>query len=276
MYKLSKADEPDKIENDMIPLLNHSLNEPTAFTPRSLMDSARRARCIPDAELPPVCILEFDGDITDWLVAERLAHRYPAWPCFHTTMFAIEVEDVRCSIIPRTIGGPYAVLIAEQLAACGVKLIIGLTSAGRISRELPLPCLVSITSAVRDEGTSLHYLPASKEVGCPAPDIAVRLEKELAAVGWAVRSGKVWTTDAPYRETQTQLQMWEKQGVLAVEMQAASLFAFGVTHDVRVASVAMVSNAVDHEGEQFNTGTQRDGLRIIEACARVFKHMFSK
>ncbi len=256
---------------DKLPLLNHFLDEPTAFTPQSLMDSARRARCIPDGELPPVCILEFDGDITDWLVGQGLAQPFPAWPCFHTTMFGIEVEDVVCGIIPRTIGGPYAVLIAEQLAACGVELIIGLTSAGRISRELPLPCLVPITSAVRDEGTSLHYLPAGKEIDCPAPHIAALLEKELAVIGWAVRSGKVWTTDAPYRETQTQLQMWEKEGVLAVEMQAASLFAFGAAQGVAVASVAMVSNAVDHEGEQFNTGTQHDGLRIIEACARVFK-----
>jgi hypothetical protein len=54
-------------------------------------------------------------------------------------------------------------------------------------------------------------------------------------------------------------------------MQAASLFAFGIARGVSVASVAMVSNAVDHDGQQFDTGTQRDGLRIIEACARAFK-----
>lgn len=256
---------------DKLPLLNHPLDEPTAFTPQSLMDTVRRARCIPDSTVPPICILEFDGDITDWLVGQGLAKPFPAWPCFHSTMFAIEVEGVQCGIIARTIGGPYAVLIAEQLAACGVKLIIGLTSAGRISRELPLPCLVSITSAVRDEGTSLHYLPATKEIPCPAPEITTLLEGELADIGWAVRRGKVWTTDAPYRETETQLRMWEKEGVLGVEMQAASLFAFGAARGVAVASVAMVSNAVDHDGEQFNTGTQHDGLKIIEACVRTFK-----
>ena len=52
-------------------------------------------------------------------------------------------------------------------------------------------------------------------------------------------------------------------------MQAASLFAFGVARGVAVGSVAMVSNAVDHEGEQFNTGSQKDGLLILEVCARV-------
>jgi len=97
------------------------------------------------------------------------------------------------------------------------------------------------------------------------------LERELTTIGWTVRCGKVWTTDAPYRETQTQLDKWANDGMLAVEMQAASLFSFGTTRGVAVASVAMVSNAVDHEGQQFDTGSQEDGLRSIQACARAFK-----
>ncbi|MGC9198345.1 MAG: nucleoside phosphorylase [Acidobacteriaceae bacterium] len=186
-------------------------------------------------------------------------------------MFAINLEGATCGIIPRTIGGPYAVLVAEQLAAAGAELIVGLTSAGRISPELPLPCLVVVTSAIRDEGTSLHYLPAGKEVATPAPALVPLLERELPATGWTVVCGSVWTTDAPYRETKTQLEKWSREGVLAVEMQAASLFAFGNARGVSISSVAMVSNAVDHQGQQFDTGSPQDGLRIIEACARAFR-----
>lgn len=256
---------------DKLPLLNHPLDEPSAFTPQGLMDSVRHARSIPDGKVPPVCILEFDGDITDWLIEHGLARKFPSWPCFHTTMFAIEAEGVVCGIIPRTIGGPYSVLIAEQLAASGARLIVGLTSAGRVARDLPLPCLVVITGAIRDEGTSFHYLPVGREVPCPSPQLTPLLEEELSGTGWSVRPGKVWTTDAPYRETQAQLQQWGEDGVLAVEMQAASLFAFGAARRVAVVSVAMVSNAVDHDGEQFDTGSQHDGLSIIKACARVSK-----
>ena len=82
------------------------------------------------------------------------------------------------------------------------------------------------TSAIRDEGTSYHYLPADNEVACKSPVVAL-LERELIATGWAVRSGRVRTTDAPYRETKTQLNKWAREGALAVEMQTASLFAFG-------------------------------------------------
>jgi uridine phosphorylase len=253
------------------PLLHHPLDEPSAFTAKNLIETVRRARRIPDGVVPALCVLEFDGDLTDWLVGQGLAKPFQSWPCFHTTMFEVEVEGVRCGIIPRTIGGPYAVLVAEQLAAAGAELIIGLTSAGRVSPDLPLPCLVVVTGAIRDEGTSFPYLPAGRYVACPVPSVVPLLERGLEASDRKVVCGSVWTTDAPYRETTMQLEKWSGEGVLAVEMQAASLFAFGIARGVSVASVAMVSNAVDHDGQQFDTGTQRDGLRIIEACARAFK-----
>jgi uridine phosphorylase len=258
--------------NSETPILNHPLDQPSAFTASNLIDSVRRAREIPSGAIPRLCLLEFDGDLTDWLVREGLAKPFPAWPCFHTAMFVIEMEGTTCGIIPRTIGGPYAVLIAEQLASAGAELIIGLTSAGRVAPDLPLPCLVVVTSAIRDEGTSLHYLPPSRDIACRAPVVPL-LERELAATGWTVRSGAVWTTDAPYRETKSQLENWATAGVLAVEMQAASLFAFGVARGVAVAAIAMVSNAVDHDGQQFDTGSQEDGLRIIQACVRASRSL---
>lgn len=249
------------------PILDHALDQPSAFTARNLIDDVRRSRRIPSGTVPPVCILEFDGDLTDWLVRDGMARLFEPWACFHTSMFAMELEDVECGIIARTIGGPYAVLIAEQLQAAGARLIIGLTSAGRVSPDLPLPCLVVATSAIRDEGTSYHYLPPDLEIACGSAVVPL-LERELIQTGWAVRSGKVWTTDAPYRETTAQLKKWAGEGVLAVEMQAASLFAFGVARQASVALVAMVSNAVDHTGEQFDTGSQDDGLQILKGIAR--------
>ncbi len=249
------------------PILGHLIDEPSVFTPGSLMEDVRRSRGIPDGELPPLCVLEFDGDLTDWLVSKELAKPLASWACFHTKMYALQIDGFSCGIIPRTIGGPYAVLVAEQLAAAGAKVIIGLTSAGRVASDLPVPCLVVATAAIRDEGTSLHYLPPGRIVECPTP-IVPFLGQELAVTNWPVRCGIVWTTDAPYRETKSQLQSWAREGVLAVEMQAASLFAFSVARGASVGVVAMVSNAVDHCGQQFDTGTQEDGLRILEACMR--------
>ncbi len=255
-------------DDQTLPILDHALEQPSVFTAAALMKDVRRNRALGDDAVPPVCILDFDGDLTDWLAQEQMAKLFPAWACFHTSMFALELEGITCGIIARTIGGPYSVLIAEQLQAAGTQLIVGLTSAGRVAPDLPLPCLVVAASAIRDEGTSYHYLPPGREVTCPTP-IVSHLERELKAGGQEVFSGKVWTTDAPYRETRAQLTKWAEERVLAVEMQAASLFAFGAARQALVACVAMISNAVDHSGEQFNTGSMLNIFEVLRAVARV-------
>ena len=187
-----------------VPLLQHPVEEETAFTPDALIEAVRRARRLPDTAVPAVCVLEFDGDLTDWLVTTHVARPWPTWACFHTPMFAIDVDGHTCGIVPRTIGGPYAVLVAEQLAASGARVIVGLTSAGRVRPDLPIPSLVVATSAVRDEGTSYHYLPPQQTIEAPGAVVPFLFE-ELSQLGVPVTRGSVWTTDAPYRETRRQL-----------------------------------------------------------------------
>jgi uridine phosphorylase len=183
-------------------------------------------------------------------------------------MRVMALEGVACGIVPRTIGGPYAVLVAEQLRAAGARLIVGLTSAGRVSPALPLPSIVVVEEAVRDEGASLHYLPPSTTVLTPTTDVTATLVRELGVVSSSVRRGLVWTTDAPYRETAEQLRYWADQGVLAVEMQAASLFAFARARGAHVALVALVSNSVDQETSGFDTGGDAFRMGVLAAVAR--------
>lgn len=250
-----------------LPLLGHPLQAETAFTPEALTAAVQRARQLSGTAVPEVCVLEFDGDLTDWLVTHGRARPWPTWACFHTPMFTIDVDGQPCGIVPRTIGGPYAVLVAEQLAVSGARLIVGLTSAGRLRSELPIPSLVIATSAVRDEGTSYHYLPPDETVD--APTAATRyLREELETLGIPVEEGRVWTTDAPYRETRQQIEDHAASGVLAVEMQAASLFAFAAARRVSVAVVAHVSNAIDHSGKPFDRGADVEGSRLMHAICR--------
>jgi len=178
--------------------------------------------------VPPICVLDFDGDLTDWLLKAGLTRPHPGWACFHTTMQTVEIDGMECGLIARTIGGPYAVLVAEQLQVSGAQVILGLTSAGRVNPSLPLPSLVIATSAIRDEGTSYHYLPTADVVAAPL-ELAKALYRGLQGLSLPVSQGLVWTTDAPYRETAEQLEENSIKGALAVEMQAASLFAIAST-----------------------------------------------
>ncbi len=251
-----------------IPLFRHALDEPSAFRPENLIEAVRAERNLPRDPAPEVCILEFDGDLTDWLVGTGLATKWRPWACFHTSMETVEVDGARVGVIARTIGGPYAVLVAEQLAASGVRVILGLTSAGQVSPELKIPSLVIPTTAIRDEGTSYHYLPAEESVDADA-GLAAALQDELGGLCLPVVTGPVWTTDAPYRETAEQLERHARNGILAVEMQAASLFAFGAARGVRCGVAAHVTNGIEHSSEaQFDKGPHQFGFEILKALSR--------
>jgi uridine phosphorylase len=251
-----------------MPLLQHSLESPSAFTPERMMEAVRAERSLANEPVPPLCVLDFDGDLSDSLAEEGRTSPVKSWACFHTSMGAMTLNGVACGIVPRTIGGPYAVLVAEQLWAAGAKVIVGITSAGRISPNLPLPSILVVDEAVRDEGTSLHYVSPSATIVTPTPRLAELLTHELGTVTSHVRRGTAWTTDAPYRETPDQLRLWAERGVLAVEMQAASLFAFARARAANVAIVALVSNGVDDVAAQFDTGGHAFRTEVLAAIAR--------
>jgi uridine phosphorylase len=232
------------------------------------MAAVQAERGLAQVTVPPLCVLDFDGDLSDHLAAEGISSPWSSWACFHTSMRAIAIEGITCGIVPRTIGGPYAVLVSEQLWAAGANLIVGITSAGRVATSLPLPSTVVVDEAVRDEGTSLHYLAPSPTIAAPTTGMLDPLVKELSTVSSAVRRGRVWTTDAPYRETAEQLRFWAEQNALAVEMQAASLFAFAHARGAHVGMVALVSNAVDQVTAAFDTGGNDYRLHVLRAVAR--------
>jgi uridine phosphorylase len=247
-----------------IPLLQHPLSEPSAFTADALVAAVRSERKLPVQAVPRVCVLEFDGDLTDWLITAGYAIPYKWWACFHTAMHTIDVGGTACGIIARTIGGPFAVLVAEQLRTSGAELVLGLTSAGRVSPSLPLPSLVVVQEAIRDEGTSYHYI-APGDAAESDTDLVTTMADGIRSLGVPASSGRVWTTDAPYRETQQQLDKHAADGVLAVEMQAASLLAFSKATGMPAGIVALVSNAVDHTENPFDKGPHEFGRRLIEA-----------
>jgi uridine phosphorylase len=252
---------------DSLPLFEHALDSPSTFTPEALIGAVRRERHLPPESIPEICILEFDGDLTDWLVSREMVTRSNSWACFHTTMFLLDVDGTTCGIVPRTIGGPFAVLIAEQMAVSGARVVLGLTTAGRVSPSMPVPGLVAVTSAIRDEGTSFHYLPPAPVVDAPSV-LPPLLESELQKLSLPVKSGMVWTTDAPYRETAIQLDSHARTGALAVEMQAASLFAFSAARKFPVGEVAYVTNSADQTNKPFDKGDHGLELGILQAICR--------
>jgi uridine phosphorylase len=258
--------------NGSLPILRHRVAAQSAFRPEALVEAVRTERALRHTRVPSVCVLDFDGDLTDWLLDKGIARLYPTWACFHTKMYSFEVDGLECGIVARTIGGPYAVLVAEQLLVSGAQIQLGLTSAGRIDPSLPVPSLVVATSAIRDEGTSYHYVSPAQTIAADV-NLANRLYEGLQELELPALRGRVWTTDAPYRETLEEIEENASRGALAVEMQAASLFAFAEARRAKVGVVAHLTNAVDHTKDQFDKGSNEEGWEIVQAMCRSAKHL---
>ena len=179
---------------------NKNYQAPSVFAPSALLREARRQKGLPTVDVPRVCILDPDGDIVRRLRREGRSKPFTPWPCYHTTLDCFDLAGETAGIVGCAVGASFAVLIAEELFACGCKLLISLTSAGQIEVLGAPPYFVVIDRALRDEGTSDHYAPPAEFANADAALVAAA-SAALQASGLHAFVGASWTTDAPFRET---------------------------------------------------------------------------
>jgi hypothetical protein len=135
---------------------------PSVFAPGALLREAKRQKRLAASEVPPVCILDPDGDLVRELRRNGAAQPIAGWPCYHTELDTFELGGHQVGIVGRVVGASFAVLIAEELFASGCQLLVSLTSAGQIVSAGKPPYFVVIDRSLRDEGTSYHYAPPSE------------------------------------------------------------------------------------------------------------------
>jgi uridine phosphorylase len=122
------------------------------------------------------------------------------------------------------VGAPFCAAVLEELIALGGRTFMACGSAGALRSEITAGHLVVPTSAVRDEGTSYHYLPPAREVQ-PSAGAVAAIEATLKKHNVPYVAGKTWTTDAIYRETPAKVARRRAEGCLVVEMECAAFFA---------------------------------------------------
>jgi uridine phosphorylase len=139
-------------------------------------------------------------------------------------VYEIEHGGQRVGVAHPGIGAPMAAATLEELIALGYRKFIVCGGAGVLDGALRVGRVLVPVAAVRDEGTSYHYLPPSRET-YPAPEAVRAIETVLHAHGVDYVAVKTWTTDAYYRETAAKVRRRRAQGCRCVEMEAAALFA---------------------------------------------------
>jgi uridine phosphorylase len=252
------------------PILSNKCYEArSAFTPENLLREARRQKGLSVIAVPDICILDPDGDIVQHLRDSGDAQRHKGWACYHTDLYAFEFEGQDYGIVGCAVGAAFAVLIAEEAFASGCQLLISVTSAGQILPVQAPPYFIVIDRALRDEGTSYHYLPPSEYSEVDA-SLAQLAREALDAAGIAFRVGPAWTTDAPFRETQEAIDAASRAGILAVEMEAAALYAFAKARGHKVLCFAHVTNQMGRIEGDFEKGAAdgaSESLKVISRTA---------
>jgi uridine phosphorylase len=151
-------------------------------------------------------------------------------------VYRMEKNGAELFVMHPGVGAPLAAGLLEEIICWGIKCVIVCGGCGVLNPEIAAGHIVVVESAVRDEGTSYHYLPASREVGA-----SVRVTQAIVD---AIQKnkipylrGKTWTTDAIYRETPQRRAKRIVEGCSVVEMEASALFAVAQFRSIEIGMI---------------------------------------
>ena len=177
-------------------------------------------------DLPARVVLCFFRDAISAFVEEvggreigRLESEIGTFP-----VFEVELDGQRVAVTQAGVGAPLAAGWLDELITLGGRAFVAAGGAGVLVPDLAMGHVVVPTAAIRDEGTSYHYLPARREVE-PTADALAAIVATLDLRGVPHVLGKTWTTDGFYRETRDKVARRVAEGCLTVEMEAAAFFA---------------------------------------------------
>lgn len=218
----------------------------------------------PLTTMPRCGVITFFQDVIDHFVEHGLAHEFYALrsEMGRHPLYLHEYQGTKIVLFHPGIGAPLAAGMMEEVIALGCRNFIACGGAGVLNRKLAMGHLVVPNAAVRDEGTSYHYLSPSREA-YPDRDAVAAIEQVLSQRKIDYIVGKTWTTDAIYRETRTRMATRRAEGCVTVEMEAAALFAVARFRSVRIGQILYCGDNLD--GEEWDSRAWQDhwGVREI-------------
>ncbi len=231
------------------------------------------AQVIEPANAPEHCVICFFQEVINKLRRERETKTIfeDEWEDGVHTFHELETDGKRLAFFHPGVGAPISAGMLEAAIALGCSKFIACGGAGVLDRDIAVGHIIVPVAAIRDEGTSYHYLPPGREVAA-SPEGVAAIQETLEKHQIDYILSKSWTTDAPYRETAAQVQLRRSEGCLAVEMEAAAFFAVAQFRGVLLAQ--MLYGGDDVSGGEWDNRkwNKRAGVReklfwlAAEAC----------
>ncbi|MEY3019636.1 MAG: hypothetical protein RLZZ272_620 [Actinomycetota bacterium] len=226
---------------DDVPLLEFDPSPHAVIEPEMTMRGARIPERLVLCFFRDVIATEVDGRLP---IVHRLTSEvgpHPVW---------VDGEDARAvGVLHPGVGAPLAAACLEEAIAAGARTVVAVGGAGALVPELALGHVVVPDAAVRDEGTSYHYLPPSRTVEAD-PEVLAATLAFLDARGVPHRAAPTWTTDALYRETPARVARRRAEGCVTVEMETAAFYA--VARFRGITCIQLLYAADDLSGETWD------------------------
>jgi len=211
-------------------------------TPQQHVAYFRQQGVIPDFPIPESVIFCYEGNLLDRIANVEKVEQVQG---VSGEFYLLTETDNRVAVSGNNgIGALGVSMILELLIELGVKRFINVGIAGGLQKSSHIGDVVVCTSAIRDEGLSYHYLEDPSAPALPSEDLTTALMQTLASDDISYTQGPTWTTDAYFRETVGEIQHYQQEAVVTVEMEAAALFAISTVRGVEMALGFVISDLV--------------------------------
>ena len=194
------------------------ITEPPLFT---ALDTTKKIEAFPQ-----ICVSTFSENIIQKFALlegiEKIAELHTANGA--APVYKIRFKDVNIAFYMSRVGAPACVVGFEEVVAMGAEKFVLFGSCGVLNDEKVKNKIIIPTSAVRDEGTSYHYIAPSAEINADKKSVRI-LEDVLKNCGYPYIKGKTWTSDAIYRETIPVINERRQEGCIAADMEGAAMLA---------------------------------------------------
>lgn len=226
-----------------------SEDEPV-FTPDDFIGYVAKVRKLPIDAIKVPERLVFTYQMRTYEYAKKLINGKPVdwWVYGENQPFCIgRFNNMNVGLCCFWVGAPAVVMTLEEVIACGARKLLEIGVSGGLQSFLKPGDIVVVAKALRDEGTSHHYLPPEVKVES-SERLRGRLIEQLQRFGINHHVGDVWSTDGVYRETLGKFRRFRDAGVLAVNMETSAVFAVAKYRNVEAASVQVISDILSENG----------------------------
>ena len=215
--------------------------EDSMFSPRDFQRYLRQSGRYPEQAAPEGVIICYQDSLLRHILDSHATTRYRLG--VGETHFLEDTGNKIAVTGQFVIGAPAAVVVVEPLEAAGVKRFMSIGTAGTLQKDIKVGDLVVCDRAIRDEGTSHHYLPHSKYAHA-SEKMTARIIASLKRRRRKYVIGTSWTIDAPFRETVMEARQYQQEGVATVEMEASALFAVAEYRGVEMGAILAISDSL--------------------------------